>query len=625
MNGIKFLDKIYSDLHLSKEVIHTKKGASHRFIEINRYMDRLNKVHNDALKNNKLDLIKRYYYNRYVIDIDDIEDRYSLEEKNNIIEEQRKSLDTWIDYLCSDASNYPIWAKYWVFNGMLKIGTYNREQDIYMRRNSKTISPFIEMDPEAVSKSIAFITDYVDKGLIKEESLKILIENGQFNKLYTTIFKNVKKEKLNKSDSKDGKWIKYNMNNIEDSYKLAKSIQRKNTHWCTAEESTARAQICGGYGGGGYYKAGDFYVYYTKSDLNEYSIPRVAIRLEGRDTITEIRGVLDATQNLEPGFEDIIKEKILTLPQNESTKKFITACDDSKRVSKIEDKIKSNKEITKDDLKFLYSTNRDVVLFGWGDNPIISKLKKEIKIPDEMKNDKELILSLASKDEYTYRYISDELKNDKDFIKEMVILNNRIFIHINEDLRHDKNFIFDILTKTNIYDFIPSEYRNNLEFAKEASIINPNIYIDLNNDLKKNRDIILTCSKGVCSVLPYTDTKDELRSNKEFVLNEINKDYKNFIYMSDALRKDNDYLFEVIKNNGKTFKYLPIELQNNRKYILEAIRSNPIGLKASMKKYSKDVDLIKEVLSDKKSDYILDYLDDEIKKELVSKKMEKIL
>ena len=51
---------------------------------------------------------------------------------------------------------------------------------------------------------------------------------------------------------------------------LVESLKGYNTGWCTAGESTAKTQLQGG----------DFYVYYTLDENDEYKVPRIAIRME---------------------------------------------------------------------------------------------------------------------------------------------------------------------------------------------------------------------------------------------------------------------------------------------------------------------------------------------------------
>ena len=44
-----------------------------------------------------------------------------------IINEQKASLDMWLDYLISkDTDMYPTWFKYYVFQGMLKLGYFDK-------------------------------------------------------------------------------------------------------------------------------------------------------------------------------------------------------------------------------------------------------------------------------------------------------------------------------------------------------------------------------------------------------------------------------------------------------------------------------------------------------------------
>ena len=95
-----------------------------------------------------------------------------------------------------------------------------------------------------------------------------------------------------------GIWKKYNQG--ENYQELWKSLQGKNTGWCTAGEETCKSQIEGG----------DFYVYYTKDEEGNYTNPRIAIRIEGTEEIGEVRGI-GKNQNLEENMTSIAEEKLL--------------------------------------------------------------------------------------------------------------------------------------------------------------------------------------------------------------------------------------------------------------------------------------------------------------------------
>ena len=100
--------------------------------------------------------MKNYYYDKYVIKREDISEKYidyldkvqfdqygvhmsnsqREDQKDLIIQDQKKSLDEWIDYFTSEDSKfYPTWAKYWAFQGMLTVGNYDTNKGIYNKRS----------------------------------------------------------------------------------------------------------------------------------------------------------------------------------------------------------------------------------------------------------------------------------------------------------------------------------------------------------------------------------------------------------------------------------------------------------------------------------------------------------
>ena len=339
--GEKFLSKLYTDMHLRKEVEHSSLKSDKKNEKIRKYLEREEMIHQKAIERGKLDLLKNAYYDKYVIK--EVPEKYlefldknqfdltghhltkeeKEEHKRVIIEDQKKSLDNWIDYLTSeDARFYPWWAKYWAFQGMLKIGAYDNENGIYGKRDETTVAPFIELNQEALAKAIDLVIKEVKDEDIESE-LSNLVKQGSFPKLYQIL---LKKQKDTNYDIKDieGKWIKYDQG--ENYQKLWESLQGYNTGWCTAGEETCRNQV----------KNGDFYVYYTKDK--------------------EIRGVAKG-QNVESHLEDVLDKKLENFEDRETYKRRIN---DSKMITYIYTKYEHNKELTKEDLKFIYEVDRKI-------------------------------------------------------------------------------------------------------------------------------------------------------------------------------------------------------------------------------------------------------------------------
>ena len=153
----EFLNKTYPQLYFSEQVQHIQKNGDTRNEAVKKYIERLEKIHTKAFASKResdANILKHFYYEKYIIRPENISENYfkfldsqyfdqygihmSDEVKKDhiesILEDQKKSLDNWIDYLCSeDASFYPTWAKYWAFQGMLTIGAYDNQNQIYKK------------------------------------------------------------------------------------------------------------------------------------------------------------------------------------------------------------------------------------------------------------------------------------------------------------------------------------------------------------------------------------------------------------------------------------------------------------------------------------------------------------
>ncbi len=393
-NGTEFLNKLYRNMHMSDSVMHTSEKSDTPAEKIDKYLNRLEEVHDIAkTSEHKMDLLKRLYYNKYVIkelpdnyvnlqrkiarergygDIDVTKDR-RREMLKQIQVEQEKSLDNWIDYLCSDDALYPMWFKSYAFQGMIKLGKYDKENKSFKRRTSTTVEPYLDLNREVLAQVYDTLSKEIGENEPTEEQAKAL-ENGEsFQKIYAYYL--TKQDFKVHDEETEGIWIKYDQGS--DSKRLCDSLQGKNTGWCTAGYETAESQL----------SLGDFYVYYTKDNNGEYTNPRIAIRMNGNSEIAEVRGV-GKEQNLEGSMNDIADKKLEEFPAKEEYKKKVN---DMKRLTEIEQKTKKGEELTKEELIFLYEINEKIEGFGYTKDPRI----KEIRGKRNIKSDLSLIYSIG--------------------------------------------------------------------------------------------------------------------------------------------------------------------------------------------------------------------------------------
>ncbi len=291
----------------------------------------------------------------------EITNEMKKELEKEVIENQKKSIDNWLDYFLSDdAKVYPFWTKYWAFQGMLKIGKYDKEKQVFYKRSEHTVSPFCDLNREALSKSIDMIIKAMNKEEIDDKDLEALVKTGSFPKIYTYILIKVLSNNKNIIKRNIGKWVKYEKRSNH--MPLVNSLQGYNTGWCTAGENTAKKQLSNG----------DFYVYYTLDEKDEYKVPRIAIRMEG-NKIGEIRGIAE-NQNIESEMEEVVEEKIKDFPDKEEYYKKVN---DMRKLTKIYKKNKNKEELTKEELTFLYEINNKIKGFGYDEDPRIEEIKNE--------------------------------------------------------------------------------------------------------------------------------------------------------------------------------------------------------------------------------------------------------
>ena len=391
-NGwIDIISKMYKDLHNSERVLHVSKESDKKRERLLNYFNRLEKIHKRVSESkNKSDekLLKGFYYDLYVIKPEDIPESYfqnqvklarergygnielTNEDKkrmtDQVIEDQKHSLDKWIEYFLYDeeSKSYEMWEKYWVFQGLQNLGKYDKKTYKFSKRDKTTVYPFPPVEREFIFTTLHLMEDYI-KDKKGDEEIKSALGSGNFKMLYEYVIKqSMLKDKL-QSNTTSGKWVKYEQGS--DYNILRDSLQGYYTGWCTAAgENFAKSQLAGG----------DFYVYYSFDNNGEAKIPRIAIRMDGKNKIGEIRGIADR-QNMEPEMMPILEEKLKEFPDRD---KYLKKEHDMKLLTLIDKKVNNNIELTLDELKFLYEIDSKIEGFGYEKDPRINEIKSKRNI-----------------------------------------------------------------------------------------------------------------------------------------------------------------------------------------------------------------------------------------------------
>ena len=385
---LDMISKVYTNLHNSDRVLKASNVSDKKRERLLKYFERLEELHNKVSETKSVngeELLKSFYYDLYVIKPENIPDAYfqnqvrlarergygnielTEEDKRRmteeVIDDQRKSLDKWIEYFLYDeeSKSYGMWEKYWVFQGLQNLGKYDKETGKFSKRDKSTVYPFPPVEREYIFTTLKLMEDFL-KDKKSEEDIKQALSTGNFKLLYEYVIKQDFLKGEHQSNSTDGKWIKYEQGS--DYNILRNSLQGYYTGWCTAAgENFAKDQLAGG----------DFYVYYSLDKNGETKVPRIAIRMDGKDKIGEIRGIAD-NQNMEPEMMSILEEKLKEFPDRD---KYLKKENDMKLLTLIDKKVNDNIDLTLEELKFLYEIDGQIIGFGYGKDPRIEEIKRK--------------------------------------------------------------------------------------------------------------------------------------------------------------------------------------------------------------------------------------------------------
>ena len=640
--GEEFIDKLYKNLYMSEVVQHTKDNKDKRLEAIKKYFDRLERIHGKADTKGKKKLLYGRYIDKYVIKEDNISEHYDFEIED-ILNGQKRSLIMWLDYLSNPTAVYPTWAKYWAFQGMLKMGSYDEFKGIYLKRDEYTEASFVDCNPEIIAKCIDTIIRLVNKEEITDELEDKLNKTDSFSKIYTSFEKQYKKNVIENA-SDEGIWIKYNQGNEQDAVRLSDSIKGKNTHWCTSSEDTAIRQVCGPYDNADY--GGDFYVYYTKDTRGEYTMPRIAIRLIDTDEIGEIRGIEEG-QNLEEKMIGVLEEKLKEMKflSRKDVKKALEKVEDLKELTIIGNKTEKKEPLTTNEIVDLYTKNYG---FGWTEDPKVEKIKNKRNLLDDynMSNSIEAKIAIFENnysefDEKSIKELDviakvmrkkgseillyadiESLKENPKIALDQVRRVGDALEYIDEEIQKAHPKIVDVAVKDNdcniIYAYKKYQDEHPEIFVSLLGEVEPSLLEYVDKDIQKaHPEIVEAALKGSPCVLQFVD-KDIQKAHPEIVDVAIEESPSAIKYACKEYKANHlDILMSLVENDGLFLKYVDKEIQEEYpKIVMAAIKENFYALIYVDKELLvKNLEIVKEAAKRDNLNEVLRYLDKKLLEE----------
>jgi hypothetical protein len=398
---------------------------------IEAYLSRLENIflnENVNKRTRNVELLKPYIHSAFAIEEGDVPESYwNLQRKvareegrdfpetisgaqmkdafEKISEDQKHSLDHWLEYLTGPDALYPTWFKFFTIKSVLGLAEYDKKEHKFPKRTKSTTGLYPDLNAEALS----YVCEFLEKQLKKErvenpipepanpyaneakpvsdDEFQDIISSENFAKYYGFTLEHMTSQKELWPETR-GEWRSFNKG--EDA-QLVKSLQGKGTGWCTAGAGMAENQL----------SRGEFHVYYSLDMLGQPTVPRLAIRMEG-ECVAEVRGV-EANQNVDPFITPILEEK---LPEfGKQGERYMKQAADMRRLTEIDTKAKLDSELTPKDLRFLYEMDDRIVSFRQrGQDPRI----KEIRDQREWREDMQNIYTVNSGEELAQKLLADK-------------------------------------------------------------------------------------------------------------------------------------------------------------------------------------------------------------------------
>jgi len=419
MKETGFLKNRFPGLAKSPEVERTAKRTARKTGEdipkenyearIANYLDRFKEIierTDPYTRERGIQALKKILTNHYVVHVEDVPESYwnaqmrvvrergssgdwqELSDDDQLAlkqehlaqtkEDQKGSLEEWIDYLSSERSSYlPDHLKYWAFQGMLKLERYekgNKEKNMPGRfperptGKQRSVKMFPEVNERALrfiaesyaahtgSQSIHFRYDIPEQA--RQQFLELL-KKHDFRSLYGWAQEYLPPISEKELQTVEGQWVTYAQNS--DPKLLAKSLQGKGSGWCIAGQQIAKQ----------YLDEGPLSIYYTRDRDGNFTIPRVVIVQQG-NRVTEVRGI-EWEENVDQPLKatNIIIDKLRSLPGGDE---FYETDHDTKELTAIGKRIEAGTELTREELLFLYEVEKQIKYFGEMKDPRIQEL-----------------------------------------------------------------------------------------------------------------------------------------------------------------------------------------------------------------------------------------------------------
>lgn len=293
-----------------------------------------------------------------------LDDRLKESMTKELQDAQRTGIESWSNYLFHDNNPYPNWFKFYAWEGMSKLSTFNKQKKQFNKRSKGTVAPFPQLNPATLAKVYDSVSARFDGEPLDDEQVAKLVKSGNFNKLYSHLLLETKTVLPTPEHTEDvvGEWLEYTYDDVDAITKAAEG-----TPWCIAGQNMAESYTQDG---------GKFLLFHLQDAETNSTSPTAAasIRLDSDGRVAELSGLKDG-QAIEDSLVPIVEEKVKDLPGGED---FLEALADKQALIAMDKKFQAGEDFTVEELRFLYEIDRPIKTLDTynDDDPRVAEFKE---------------------------------------------------------------------------------------------------------------------------------------------------------------------------------------------------------------------------------------------------------
>lgn len=174
------------------------------------------KFQESLVDENVSDTLKQFFYNKYIIkkvpasyinfdkkyvrEFQRHEDesvwfgvsKYSLKPEDEAIvlkliqNDQKESLDKWLLFLSDE--KYPMWFKFYIFNGITKVGKYFENLRTFSKRSSSTTDKFMDVNEDIIDNIYNYVNTIIENNGVLDNGGSFKTMNLDFKNLYSCFY-----------------------------------------------------------------------------------------------------------------------------------------------------------------------------------------------------------------------------------------------------------------------------------------------------------------------------------------------------------------------------------------------------------------------------------------------------